>query len=148
MASVGISYASGAVSLTQGQTVTLSVSNLIPLGSYVTPETQKWVGPYSVYLNGALVTLTNEKTTFPSTSSGSTTVSFVLSSSLANGVYTLTIVANSGSGKTVYTNSEVIVSTASTVPTVYVNLVTSHIINGSGTLSSPFLMYANIASLY
>jgi archaellum component FlaC len=130
-----------APSYTQSATVTLYVSKLIPLGAKVTPETQKWVGPYSVYLNGALVTLTTGKTTFLSTSSGTASVSFVLSSSLANGVYTLTIVANSGSGKTVYTNPEFIVSTASTVPTVYVNPVMSGIISGSGTLSSPYLMY-------
>ncbi len=146
----GTLTSSGPYSLAPGETVTLSVSNLIPAGATVTPETAGWIGPYSVYMNGAVVTLTSGKNTFLSTSTQPTTaqsVDFVLSTSMASGVYNLSVIAESGTGKAVYNNPEFIVSTpSSSSGTVTVSMVDSTLVGGTGTLADPFTGYPSVSS--
>ena len=124
--------------------VSLSITGLIPTGSPITPETSKWIGPFSITIDGSVVKLSTGLTTFTSTS-GSASVAFLLPSSVGNGVHTF--VLQSASSLALYTNYELIVSTPSASSGTIVNSVAdSVIVGGTGTLGNPFTGYPDLSS--
>ncbi|MGC8580383.1 MAG: beta strand repeat-containing protein, partial [bacterium] len=144
---IGHATTSLASSYTPSATVSLTFSGLVPYGAPATPQSAGYLGPYSIYVGSTLITLTNGKTTFISSTSGTATVSFVLPIT-TTGVNTITVYgASTSTGKTssskiVYVNYELIVSTPGTTgATVSVNTELSSYISGSGISTSPFLMY-------
>ncbi|MGC8580486.1 MAG: hypothetical protein ACP5MB_10585, partial [bacterium] len=149
--SASIKLPSGVYSYAPGSTVSLTVSNLIPPGSTVTPETSKYLGPYQLTLNGMVLTLSTGKTTFsPASGASSATVAFTLPSSVTNGMYVLSVVG--ATGKAIGYDFEFMVSTpgaaGSASPTIVVNQYETSVISGTGTLSSPFEGYADPGSWY
>ena len=129
------------------QTVaTVAVGNFIPAGSLITPETAGYTSPFVLELNGNVLTLSTGKTTFTSSAS---VVSFTLPASVSDGIYTLSVVGQSGSGKTVGSYYWFAVSTAGTTgATVTIDQADISTLSGTGTYSSPFMVYADPASDY
>jgi hypothetical protein len=124
--------------------VSLSISNLIPTGSPITPETSKWIGPFSLTIDGTVITLNTGFTTFTSPS-GSAAVVFLLPSSVGDGVHTF--VLQSASSYALFTNYEFIVSTPSGSSGTVVNSVAdSMVVGGTGTIGNPFTGYPDMSS--
>jgi len=96
-------------------TVTFTVSGIIPYGQSYTPETYPPV--YQVYFGGSLMTLTNGKTTFITTTT-SATVSFNIPIGTSTGVYDLAVEAYE-SGPFVLESTKVIVSSAGAGASIY-----------------------------
>jgi large-conductance mechanosensitive channel/archaellum component FlaC len=148
---VGYASVSGlSSSYLPGGTVSLTVSNLIPSGSSLTPETAKYVGPFSIYIDTTLITLTSPsgKTTFTGsgTPAASASISFSIPSSITTGVHTLYVMSKMSSK--LYKDYEFIVSSPSTATgTVVVNSALTDILGGSGTISDPFTGYSSLNSI-
>ena len=157
---IGMATTTPATSYAPSATVSLTFSGLVPYGASATPESAPYLSPYSTYIEATsstsspyfyatanLVKLTNTKTTFDSSASGTAIVSFVLPITSPS-VNTITVYGEStSSGKStssaaVYSNNELIVSVAgSSSSTVYVNPAVTSVVGGSGTSGSPYTMY-------
>ncbi|MEM3830214.1 MAG: hypothetical protein QXP36_13515, partial [Conexivisphaerales archaeon] len=121
--------------------VTVDVGNFIPSGSPITPESAGYTSPFVLELDGSILTLSTGKTTF---TSSATVVSFTLPASVGDGIYNLSIVGQSGSGKTVGSDPWFAVSTAGTTgATVTIDQTDIGVISGTGTYSNPFKVYAD-----
>ncbi|MEM3829885.1 MAG: hypothetical protein QXP36_11840, partial [Conexivisphaerales archaeon] len=121
--------------------VTVDVGNFIPSGSLITPESAGYASPFVLELDGSILTLSTGETTF---TSSATVVSFTLPASVGDGIYTLSIVGQSGSGKTVGSDPWFAVSTAGTTgATVTIDQADISVISGTGTYSNPFMVYAD-----
>jgi hypothetical protein len=157
--SSGTSLLSETGTASPGGTVTINFATslptshfvIIPSGALTTPQAAGFSGPYSVYFDSTLLTLTSSgKTTFTSSVSS---ITFTVPSTATSGVHTITIYgASTSTGKTsisqpIYMNPEFIVSTPSSGATVVVNSVYTSTTGGSGTSSSPFTAYADNNSL-
>jgi len=164
---VGLATASPAMSYKVGQTVTLSLSGLVPYLAAATPGTEYWESPYSISvftstspkMPGSPQSLSSGKTYFDAGSSGSATVSFAAPGS--EGLYALYVFAGVSTPSGALTpsssqNSETtlyylnyapfidfqfIVSTASAGSTVVVNPWVSGTTGGSGSSADPYTMY-------
>jgi len=124
--------------------VSLSIAYLIPTGSPITPETSKWIGPFSLTIDGTVIKLNTGFTTFTSPS-GSAAVVFLLPSSVGDGVHTF--VLQSASSYALFTNPEFIVSTPSGSSGTVVNSVAdSMVVGGTGTIGNPFTGYPDLSS--
>jgi len=124
--------------------VSLSIAHLIPTGSPITPETSKWIGPFSLTIDGTVIKLNTGFTTFTSPS-GSAAVVFLLPSFVGDGVHTF--VLQSASSYALFTNPEFIVSTPSVSSgTVVDSVADSTVVGGTGTIGNPFTGYPDLSS--
>ncbi|MEM3192945.1 MAG: hypothetical protein QW292_12855, partial [Candidatus Parvarchaeota archaeon] len=154
---VGQAKASPLASYPATATVTLTFSGLVPYGAPATPETSGYLAPFVLVMFSAVsfiptvLVLSNGATSFIDTTSGTATVSFVLSAnSIGDGVYLLTAFGDDGVGSPVYADSEFMVSTTSSASgTVIANPFLFSGLSGSGdgsSPSSPFLFYPDPTS--
>ena len=129
-------------------TATLTFSGLVPYGAVGTPQSTGYLAPFQLQRGIAAITQSSPAgSTFKDTTSGTATVSFVLSANgfTADNVYTLNAVGESGLGSTVYSDPEFIVSTPGTSgSTVYVNPTLSTYI---GSSTSPYYFYPDPTSI-
>jgi hypothetical protein len=130
--------------------VSFDLSYLLPpIVTFATPETVAWEGPYALYIDGVQVAV-NGNMTFKSSPGGTAALAFTIPSSITDGVHTLTVVGESGTGATVFTDYQFIVSSAALSikgATVVPNMYLSTVISGTGSSGSPFLVYPDPASL-
>jgi hypothetical protein len=145
-------YAVGTPSVTFNSTsyfpasaVTIFISGLVPAGASHTPETSNYIGPFSIALDSVNpVTLSGDRTTFNSTSSGTATVSFNLPTS-TDGAHTLVI--HSSRGQSLYTDYNLLVSSPSTSGTITYNTEKpTLLLSGTGTSTNPFEGYPALTS--
>ena len=122
-----------------GGSVTATVSNLVPSTASYTPETAKFLGPFSFTIDGTAVKLNTGFATF-STNTDSASVTFVLPASIGDGLHTLQL--KSAESFAVYSDYEFIVSTPSASSgTIVYSPSDSRLVDGAGTPSSPFTGY-------
>ncbi len=122
-----------------GDTVSLSISHLVPPDAYVTPETGAYMGPFSIYIDNVLITLSTGHTTFDADSSGTASVSFSLPAAVGTGLHTLYLKSHAGTA--IFADYEFVVSDPTASAKIVVNAAYSGILGGSGTLNDPFLVY-------
>jgi len=129
--------------------VSFDLSSLLPpTVTFATPETVAWEGPYALYIDGVQVAV-NGNITFKSSPGGTAVLGFTIPSSITDGVHTLTVVAESGTGATLFTDYQFIVSSGALSikgATVVPNMYLSTVISGTGSSGSPFLVYPDPAS--